>query len=103
MDTRYRLKKDLPCAEVGEIFQQGYDENDEDNIYLFQEILGVKQIKIWLDYIDDFDEWFEEVEEIKVPDEFYIPVIYADKRQIGAIKVSDVVNSPSILQTMFSK
>ena len=26
MDTRYRLKKNLPCAEVGEIFQQGYDE-----------------------------------------------------------------------------
>lgn len=65
---RYRLLKDLPCAEAGEIFQQGFDEDDKDNIYLFQGILGVKQIKIWLDYIDNFDEWFEEVEE---PEQYY--------------------------------
>ena len=53
---KYKLLKDLPCAEAGEIFQQDFDKNDKDNIYLFQEILGAKQIKIWLDYIDDFDE-----------------------------------------------
>lgn len=41
---KYKLLKDLPCAEAGEIFQQGFDENDKDNIYLFQEILGAKQI-----------------------------------------------------------
>ena len=68
---RYKLLKDLPCAEAGEIFQQGFDENDKDNIYLFQEILGAKQIKIWLDYIDNFDEWFEEVKELKLPKEFF--------------------------------
>lgn len=69
--NKYRLLKDLPCAEAGEIFQQGYDENDKDNIYLFQEILGVKQIKIWLDFIDNFDEWFEEVKEPELPKEFF--------------------------------
>jgi hypothetical protein len=63
---RYKLLKDLPCAEAGEIFQQGYDENDKDNVYLFQGALGVKYIKIWLDYIDDFNEWFEEIKEYYV-------------------------------------
>ena len=60
---RYKLLKDLPCAGAGEIFQQGYDNNDKDSICLFQEIIGIKPIKILLDYIDDFDEWFEEIEE----------------------------------------
>ena len=58
----------MPCAEAGEIFQQGYDENDKDNVYLFQGALGAKYIKIWLDYIDDFNEWFEEVKELELPD-----------------------------------
>lgn len=68
---KYKLLKDLPCAEAGEIFQQGYDENDKDNVYLFQGALGAKYIKIWLDYIDDFNEWFEEVKELKLPKEFF--------------------------------
>lgn len=72
---KYKLLKDLPCAEAGEIFQQGYDENDKDNVYLFQGALGVKYIKIWLDYIDDFDEWFEEVEEPELPKEFFYVLI----------------------------
>jgi hypothetical protein len=65
---KYKLLKDLPCAEAGEIFQQGYDENDKDNVYLFQGAIGAKYIEIWLDYIDDFDEWFEEVEE---PEQYF--------------------------------
>ena len=72
---RYKLLKDLPCAEAGEIFQQGYDENDKDNVYLFQGALGVKYIKIWLDYIDDFNEWFEEVKELELPKEFFYVLI----------------------------
>jgi len=72
---KYKLLKDLPCAEAGEIFQQGYDENDKDNIYLFQEIFGAKQIKIWLDYIDNFDEWFEEIKELELPKEFFYVLI----------------------------
>lgn len=66
---KYKLLKDLPCAGAGEIFQQGYDNNDKDSICLFQEIIGIKPIKILLDYIDDFDEWFEEIEE---PEEYFI-------------------------------
>ena len=73
---RYKLLKDLPCAEAGEIFQQGYDENDKDNVYLFQGVIGVKYIKIWLDYIDDFDEWFEEIKEPKI---FFTIDIYKSK------------------------
>lgn len=72
---KYRLLKDLPCAEAGEIFQQGYDENDKDNVYLFQGALGAKYIKIWLDYIDDFNEWFEEVKEPELPKEFFYVLI----------------------------
>lgn len=72
---KYKLLKDLLCAEDGEIFQQGYDENDKDNVYLFQGALGVKYIKIWLDYIDDFNEWFEEVEELELPKEFFYVLI----------------------------
>ena len=73
---KYKLLKDLPCAGAGEIFQQGYDENDKDNVYLFQGALGVKYIKIWLDYIDDFDEWFEEIKEPKI---FFTIDIYKSK------------------------
>lgn len=72
---KYKLLKDLPYAEAGEIFQQGYDENDKDNVYLFQGALGVKYIKIWLDYIDDFNEWFEEVKELELPKEFFYVLI----------------------------
>ena len=72
---KYKLLKDLPCAKAGEIFQQGYDENDKDNVYLFQGALGAKYIKIWLDYIDDFNEWFEEVKEPELPKEFFYVLI----------------------------
>ena len=62
---KYRLKKDLPCAKAGEIFRQDFDENDNNNVYMFQESYGLKQLKICLENIDNFDEWFEEVEEPK--------------------------------------
>lgn len=64
---RYKLLKDLPCAGAGEIFQQDFDENNI--VYMFQKSYGIKQHKICLDYIDDFDEWFEEIEE---PEEYFI-------------------------------
>lgn len=56
---KYRLKKDLPCAKAGEIFREDYDKNDDNNVYLFQESYGLKQHKICLEDIDNFDEWFE--------------------------------------------
>lgn len=84
---KYKLLKDLPCAEAGEIFQQGYDENDKDNVYLFQGVLGVKYIKIWLDYIDDFNEWFEEVKE---PEQYFsINIFKATVEEIKNIHYSE--------------
>lgn len=61
---KYRLKKNLPCAKAGEIFRQDFDENNI--VHMYQESYGVKQHKICLEDIDNFDEWFEEVEEPKI-------------------------------------
>lgn len=60
---KYRLRKNLPCAKAGEIFREDFDENNI--VYLYQESYGLKQHKICLEDIDNFDEWFEEVEEPK--------------------------------------
>lgn len=98
---KYRLKKNLPCAKAGEIFRQDFDKNDNNNVYMFQESYGIKQHKICLEDIDNFDEWFEEVEDVEIPDEFYIPAVYSDKRKIEAVKVNDIVSSSSVLRTIF--
>lgn len=63
--NKYRLKKNLPCAKAGEIFREDYDKNDDNIVYMYQESYGIKQHKICLEDIDNFDEWFEEVEEPK--------------------------------------
>lgn len=60
---KYRLRKNLPCAKAGEIFREDFDENNI--VYMYQESYGIKQHKICLEDIDNFDEWFEEVEEPK--------------------------------------
>jgi hypothetical protein len=57
---KYRLKKNLPCAKAGEIFREDYDKNDDNIVYMYQESYGIKQHKICLEDIDNFDEWFEE-------------------------------------------
>ena len=46
-------------------FEKIFDKNDNNNVYLYQESYGLKQHKICLEDIDNFDEWFEEVEEPK--------------------------------------
>ena len=58
---KYKLLKDLPFAKAGKIFREDYDENDNNNVYLFQESYEIKQHKILVEDIDDFDNWFEEV------------------------------------------
>lgn len=63
---KYRLKKDLPCAKAGEIFRQDFDKNDNSIVYMYQESYGIKQHKICLEDIDNFDEWFEEIKEYYV-------------------------------------
>ena len=60
---KYRLLKNLPSAKAGEIFREDFDENNI--VYLYQESYGIKQHKICLEDINNFDEWFEEVEEPK--------------------------------------
>lgn len=62
---KYRLKKNSPCAKAGEIFREDYDKNDDNIVYLYQESYGIKQHKICLEDIDNFDEWFEKIEEPK--------------------------------------
>ena len=60
---KYRLRKNLPCVKAGEIFREDFDENNI--VYLYQESYGIKQHKICLEDIDNFDEWFEEVNKKK--------------------------------------
>lgn len=76
MNARYRLKKNLPFAKVGEIFRQTFDENDNNNVYMLQEAYSIKQHKIFFEDINNFDEWFEEVEEPKI---FFTIDIYRSK------------------------
>lgn len=66
--NKYRLKKNLPCAKAGEIFREDFDKNDDNIVYMYQESYGIKQHKICLEDIDNFDEWFEEVEE---PEQYF--------------------------------
>nr|DAD69477.1 MAG TPA: protein of unknown function DUF4907 [Myoviridae sp. ctqMr7] len=90
---KYRLKKNLPYAKAGEIFDDQY----EDGILTFYH--QNKTIDIYKKNIDNFDEWFEEVKEtetFEVPDEYYIPIIYADKIGITTLKIGNdtVVHQP---------
>lgn len=82
---KYRLKKDLPCAKAGEIFREDFDENNI--VYLYQESYGLKQHKIFLEDIDNFDEWFEEVEEPK--QYFSINLLKATVEEVKNIHYSE--------------
>ena len=84
---KYRLKKNLPCAKAGEIFREDFDKNDNNNVYLYQESYGIKQHKICLEDIDNFDEWFEEVEEPK--QYFSINLLKATVEEVMNIHHSD--------------
>lgn len=84
---KYRLKKNLPCAKAGEIFREDYDKNDDNIVYLYQESYGLKQHKICLEDIDNFDEWFEEIEEPK--QYFSINILKATVEEVMNIHHSD--------------
>ena len=87
---KFKLKKDLPFAKAGDMVEMWSNGTiafiGEPNLPRFNK----KDVKM-------FPLWFEEVEEVKVPDEFYIPAVYSDKRKIEAIKVNDIVSSSSTL------
>lgn len=91
---KYRLKKNLPCAKAGEIFREDFDENNI--VYMYQESYGVKQHKICLEDIDNFDEWFEEIKEyyvinpvfgeiLKTKDNSYSDLQIRNMRELGVL------------------
>ena len=57
----YRLLKDLPFAKAGEIFESRISDDGEE--YLFWGEIKTEKI-------ENFDEWFEEIKEFEIPDEF---------------------------------
>ena len=61
---RYKLLKDLPFAKAGEFFSLGTGKRNEISELT---IVGENHTAtvIWKRDIEDFDEWFEEVEELK--------------------------------------
>lgn len=91
---RYRLLKDLPFAKAGE---ELYIKRQEDGGYftLYKDLDKMSVCDLHEGFIENFDEWFEEVEDT----EFYMPVIYADKEGVVANKISNdsVVYEPLYL------
>ena len=67
---RYKLLKDLPFAKAGEEFQL-HRGGINDYITLYRDEERIYQFKVGEDVSGMFDEWFEEVEEPKLPKEFF--------------------------------
>lgn len=61
---KYRLKKDTPEFEAGQMFTRGEDEDGNDCLFADAAPLPAFDISL----IDDFDEWFEEAKEKKEPE-----------------------------------
>lgn len=61
--TKYRLKKDTPEFEAGEVFEMIYDPDRGD--VLTQNAFRQDMCAFEVDLIDNFDEWFEVVDEPK--------------------------------------
>ena len=60
---KYRLKKDTPEFEAGQMFTRGEDEYGNDCLFAGSAPLPAFDITL----IDNFDEWFEEAKEKKEP------------------------------------
>ena len=86
---KYKLLKDLPFAKAGEELYFKFSK-DSEFFLVYKGTDKAYSAVLNPEFIDNFDEWFEEVKEIKVPDEFYVLGIYADKMGITTHKVSDV-------------
>lgn len=56
---KYRLKKDTPEFEAGQMFTRGRDEYDNDCLFDASAPLPAFDVSL----IDNFDKWFEEVKE----------------------------------------
>lgn len=67
---KYRLKKDLPFAKAGEVFQEWLGaRNQKGERALFSK--NHTDTNLWPNDIENFDEWFEEIEEPGLPKEFF--------------------------------
>ncbi len=60
---RYKLLKDLPTIKAGEIFKETVTGYNEKNLLVRIAPLNAKSPRLKVQDIDNFDEWFEEVEE----------------------------------------
>ena len=71
---KYRLLKDLPFAKAGEVFQEWLGaRNQKGERALFSK--NHTDTNLWPNDIENFDEWFEEIEEPGLPKEFFYVLI----------------------------
>lgn len=64
---RYKLLKDLPFAQAGAIFKEWTGERNEKEE---KALINTDNLTttLWVGDIESFDEWFEEVKRVVVPD-----------------------------------
>jgi hypothetical protein len=60
---RYKLLKDLPTIKAGEIFKETVTGYNEKNLLVRIAPLNAKSPRLKVQDIDNFDEWFEEIQE----------------------------------------
>ena len=72
MAKKYRLLKDLPFAKAGDEFKEMHDDG---RIVLAPEEWDQHRHEIDINDIDNFDEWFEEIEEPELPKKFFYVLI----------------------------
>lgn len=60
---RYKLLKDLPTIKAGEIFKEMVTGYNEKNLLVRIAPLNAKSPRLKVQDIDNFDEWFEEIQE----------------------------------------
>ena len=67
---RYKLLKDLPFAQAGAIFKEWTGERNEKEE---KALINTDNLTttLWVGDIESFDEWFEEVKRVVVPDKYY--------------------------------
>lgn len=79
---RYKLLKDLPFAKAGEIFKEMHD---DEAIVLAPENWDQHRQSIYIDEIENLDEWFEEVGEPEWV--YYINEFGGD---VNSVRVADI-------------
>lgn len=70
---RYKLLKDLPTIKAGEIFKETVTGYNEKNLLVRIAPLNAKSPRLKVQDIDNFDEWFEEIQEEPIDSIHWIP------------------------------